>query len=563
MNDIVLETEGLSYTFPCGKAALRGLSVRIGRQRKVAIVGPNGSGKSTLLLCLNGAYRPQSGRVRLDGQVTSHSGAALREWRRRVGLVFQDPDDQVVAPSVLQDVAFGPLNLGMKPDAARECAVEALTSLGIECLGDSGTHELSHGQKKLVALAGVLAMKPDVILLDEPTAGLDPAGKRRVLAVLDGLHAAGTTIVMATHDMDLAYAWADHVAVLKDGATLAEGTAEAVFLDAAVLNTAALEVPFVAAVGHRLRRCGALPASDSARSMETLVAALDRMPGGAGGSSAQPGAASVQVDTRAAPRKGILLIAFGTTIPEAQQSYWRIEKTVRNRLPACEIRWAFTSGTVRRKLAASGQVFDAPAQALERMARAGCTHVAVQSLHIIRGQEYDGMKAEIEAVRDRMSELRSVAVGLPLLSSASDIHRVAEALATELVPRERQAGEAVVWAGHGSAHPGDQSYGRLADALRELDPLAFLGTVEGAITCEDVIRDVLASGARAAWLLPFMTVAGDHARNDLAGDDPGTWKSRIEAAGIRCRPVLRGIAEYDAIAAVWEDHLAAAWRVLE
>lgn len=562
MNDMVLEATGLSYTFPCGKKALRGLSVRIGKRRKVAIVGPNGSGKSTLLLCLNGAYRPQAGALKLDGESVSYSGPALREWRRRVGLVFQDPDDQVVAPSVLQDVAFGPLNLGMKPAAARDCAVEALGSLGIECLGDSGTHELSHGQKKLVALAGVLAMKPDVILLDEPTAGLDPAGRRKVLAVLDQLHAAGSTIVMATHDMDLAYAWADEVAVLKDGATLAAGPAEAVFRDTSVLETAALETPLVATVGSRLRQCGALAASETARTADAIVAALGRLPTPAAAGPAAD-AAALHVDSRAAPRKGILLIAFGTTIPEAQKAYWRIEKTVRNRLPACDIRWAFTSATVRRRLAAAGQNFDAPAQALERMVKDGCTHIAVQSLHIIRGQEYDGMKAEIEAVKDRMSDLRSVAVGLPLLSSASDIHRVAEALVTELAPRERQAGEAVVWAGHGSAHPGDQSYGRLDAALRALDPLTVLGTVEGAITCDAVIADVVRSGAKTAWLLPFMTVAGDHARNDLAGDDPESWKSRIEAAGIRCRPVLKGIAEHDAIAAVWEDHLAAAWRVLE
>jgi cobalt/nickel transport system ATP-binding protein len=243
MSEPVLETDSIVFAYPCGKPGLKGLSVRVERHAKLAIIGPNGAGKSTLFLCLNGIYRPQRGAIRLEGAAVAYHRNALRDWRRRVGLLFQDPDDQVVAPGVLQDVAFGPLNLGLDGGAARLRAEQALTSLGLEALADSATHELSYGQKRMVALAGVLAMRPDVILLDEPTSGLDPVGKRRALAVLNQLHAAGATLVMSTHDMDLAHAWADDVAVVKDGMTLAQGAPRAIFGDAALIEAAGLELP--------------------------------------------------------------------------------------------------------------------------------------------------------------------------------------------------------------------------------------------------------------------------------------------------------------------------------
>lgn len=274
MTHLILQADGLCYAYPCGKQGLRGLSLHVERHRRLAIVGPNGSGKSTLLLCLSGTLRPQRGTIHMDGTGISYNHGALLDWRRRVGLVFQEPDDQVVAPSVVQDVAFGPLNLGLAAPAARNRAMASLAALGIECLADSGTYELSHGQKKLVALAGVLAMRPDVILLDEPTAGLDSLGKKKLMGVLDCLHAAGATIAMATHDLDLAYAWADRVAVLKHGTTLAEGQTQAVFSDAAMLEAAGLETPCIPAITDRLQHRALIATDADIRSTPDLLAAL-------------------------------------------------------------------------------------------------------------------------------------------------------------------------------------------------------------------------------------------------------------------------------------------------
>lgn len=555
MTDTVLEAQTLFYAYPCGKSGLQGLSLHVERHRRLAIVGPNGSGKSTLLQCLSGTLRQQQGTMRLDGKDAAYDRNALLEWRRRVGLVFQEPDDQVVAPSVIQDVAFGPLNLGLTATAARERAMESLAALGIDYLADSGTHELSHGQKKLVALAGVLAMRPDVILLDEPTAGLDSSGKKKLIGVLDRLIAAGATVVMTTHDLDLAYAWADRVAVLRDGTTLVEGETQAVFKDVAIIEAAELEMPLIPAITDRLRQQTIIAADADIRSIPDLLAALP-LPKTSPTATLSPSAPR--------PSRAILLVAFGTSVPEAEVAYREIERLCRQRFPACEIRWAFTSKMIRKKLAAAGRLLDSPADALVRLANEGYTHIAVQSLHVIRGQEYDEMIAEIDNTQTGTGKLRSVTVGLPLLSSPTDIQRVARILTNGVLPAERRQDEAVVWMGHGSRHHAeDATYGTLATSLRQHDPRTFLGTVEGHLLWEALAEDIRKSGIKKAWLLPFMAVAGDHARNDLAGDESDSWKSALEAKGIHCVPILKGIAEYGAIAEIWMDHLASVWDAME
>lgn len=171
----LLEAYGLTYDYPGGVQALSGLDLSVERGRRLAILGPNGAGKTTLLLHLNGTLRPTSGRVLLDGVVAGYCRADLTVWRRRVGLVLQDADDQLFAASVAEDVSFGPLNLGLSDEEARQRVDEALAALRIADLADRPTHMLSFGQKKRAAIAGAVAMRPEILLLDEPTAGTRPA----------------------------------------------------------------------------------------------------------------------------------------------------------------------------------------------------------------------------------------------------------------------------------------------------------------------------------------------------------------------------------------------------
>ena len=256
----VLEAQGLTYAYPGGVPALSGLDLRVERGRRLAILGPNGAGKTTLLLHLNGTLRPSSGRVLLDGAPAGYSRAALSDWRRRVGLVLQDADDQLFAASVAEDVSFGPLNLGLSAGEARQRVEEALAALHIADLADRPTHMLSFGQKKRAAIAGAVAMRPGILLLDEPAAGLDQHGLAHLLAVLEQLEAMGTTLVFTTHDVDLAWSFAGDVALFRQGRVIAQGAAGDILTGEAQMNEAGLTPPFLARIGLNLRAGGILAA---------------------------------------------------------------------------------------------------------------------------------------------------------------------------------------------------------------------------------------------------------------------------------------------------------------
>lgn len=253
MAGLIIEARGLVYSYPGGVVALDGLDLAVERGRRLAVLGPNGAGKTTLLLHLNGTLRPRAGEVRLDGGAPGYSRARLAEWRRRVGLVLQEPDDQLFAATVAEDVSFGPLNLGLSEAETRARVAEALDALGIAPLAGRATHMLSFGQKKRVAIAGAMAMRPEVLLLDEPLAGLDRQGARGLLAALDRLSAAGTTLVFTTHDVDMAYEFADRVALFQGGRVLAEGETAGVLADRQALAACGLEMPLLLELGVRTR----------------------------------------------------------------------------------------------------------------------------------------------------------------------------------------------------------------------------------------------------------------------------------------------------------------------
>jgi cobalt/nickel transport system ATP-binding protein len=238
MSHHLLELTGVSHAYPDGTPSLRGVSCRITHGEAVAVVGANGAGKSTLLLHLNGLLLPQSGAVRVgDVPVTQ---ATVRLIQRTVGFVFQDPDDQLFMPTVREDVAFGPRNLGLPPQEVDRRVGTALETVGAAHLAARAPWRLSGGEKRVVAIAGVLAMSPDILVLDEPSAGLDPAARRRVIALLRGFD---HTRVIATHDLDLVLDVCHRVLVLREGAIEADGAPAAIFGDLELLARARLEPP--------------------------------------------------------------------------------------------------------------------------------------------------------------------------------------------------------------------------------------------------------------------------------------------------------------------------------
>ncbi len=256
-------------------------------------------------------------------------------------------------------------------------------------------------------------------------------------------------------------------------------------------------------------------------------------------------------------KKGILLVAFGTSIPEAETSFKHIDAKVKAAFPGVEVRWAYTSKIIRHKLARQNKFIASPSEALAGMMDDDFTHVAVQSLHSIPGKEYNALRTTARAFAGMPKGMRSVRVGAPLLYSPEDVEKAVQALADQF-PKARKADEAIVLMGHGTEHPGNIYYPALQYYFSRLDPNVFVGTVEGSPTLDDVLAGLKKRGITKAYLMPMMSVAGDHARNDMAGDEDDSWKSVLTRAGITCVPVLKGTAEYDAIADLWVDHLKTA-----
>ncbi|MBO9342282.1 MAG: ABC transporter ATP-binding protein [Roseiflexus sp.] len=228
----LLEFDDVHYAFP-GSAipALRGASLSIATGQRIALIGRNGAGKSTLLLHANGILRPAAGQVRLEGAPLEYTRRGLLRVRRQVGLVFQNPDDQLFSASVLQDISFGPMNLGLSITEVRRRVAEAADLCSISNLLDRPTHALSSGQKSLVALAGVLAMAPRILLVDETTSGLDPWMRYQIFAIFDRLVEQGVTVLLTTHDLTVARQWADTVVVMHEGRVVASAPPVQVFAD--------------------------------------------------------------------------------------------------------------------------------------------------------------------------------------------------------------------------------------------------------------------------------------------------------------------------------------------
>lgn len=246
---------GVTFAYEPDRPVLSGADLAVTEGRRVVVLGPNGGGKTTLFRLLVGALAPSAGTVEMLGVPVGRGRRALLELRRQVQLVLQDPDAQLFAASVAQDVSFGPMNLGLERTEVRSRVDAALTALDVADLADRPPHLLSSGQKKRVTIAGAVAMRPRVLLLDEPTAGLDPAAVESLLVTLRELHATGTTIVLSTHDVDLAYRWADEVAVVLDG-RVRSGPVDAVLHDPDLLARAHLGSPWAPAVHDLLARCG-------------------------------------------------------------------------------------------------------------------------------------------------------------------------------------------------------------------------------------------------------------------------------------------------------------------
>jgi cobalt/nickel transport system ATP-binding protein len=240
-----LDVRAVQYAYPDGHVALRGVDLSVGRGERVALLGPNGAGKTTLVLHLNGILNGGGGSVAVGGLIVDRDRATLTEIRRRVGIVFQDPDDQLFLPTVGEDVAFGPANLGLRGAELAARVDEALAAVGMGEHRDRAPHHLSFGQRRRVAVATVLAMRPEILVLDEPSSNLDPASRRELAEILRSLP---VTLLMVTHDLPYALELCDRSVILDEGRIVADGATVDLLADTELLAGHRLELPYGFAV---------------------------------------------------------------------------------------------------------------------------------------------------------------------------------------------------------------------------------------------------------------------------------------------------------------------------
>jgi len=251
----LIETRDLCYSYPHSVRALEGINFIAPRNARIAVIGSNGAGKSTLFKHFNGIFKPTSGSILIRGEPITK--ANIREVRKFVGIVFQNADDQIFSPTVEQDVAFGPTNLGLDEETIHHRVHEALKIVGIEDLAERVPHHLSGGEKKRVAIAGVIAMEPEVLVLDEPTAGLDPQGVHDLIGFINSLSKQyGMTVVFSTHDVSLVAEVADYIYVMNKGRFVAEGNVEQIFMQPDMLRSMRLDVPVLPKLLRSLQKNG-------------------------------------------------------------------------------------------------------------------------------------------------------------------------------------------------------------------------------------------------------------------------------------------------------------------
>lgn len=277
MNSPIFSFEHVSYNYTDGTMALKNINLSIEYGKKIALVGNNGAGKSTLFLLLNGIIKPTNGEVLYKGRKLFYNRKDIRELRQQVGIVFQNPDSQLFSSSVYEDIRFGPKNLGLSPEHVKQRVHEVMMLTETDTLKDKPPHFLSIGQKKRVSIAGILAMDPELMVLDEPTAGLDPYYSRKIMDLLATLHHENRTIILSTHNVDLAYEWADEVIVLHNGEIMTQGPPFNVFQQTELIQKSHLEQPWVLEVFNKLKEVNALSKTECPASKEELFDLIKKL----------------------------------------------------------------------------------------------------------------------------------------------------------------------------------------------------------------------------------------------------------------------------------------------
>ena len=546
--DIILKAENLYFSYDDENShSLNGLSLEIKRGHKVAFMGANGSGKSTFFLCCNGIHLPSSGTLYFNGEPIDYSKKGLLDLRAKVGIIFQDPDNQLFSASVYQEISFGILNLGVSEEKAKEEVEQVIDYLEITPFRHKPTHALSGGQKKQVSIADILVMHPQIIILDEPAAALDPKHTTMVNHIIDHLTDEGITVLMSTHDVNYALEWADDIFLFKDGKVLMQGTPIEVFSNQSALAETNLEQPAVLQLFHSLCRKGILKSSlPLPRNLSVLEKYIEEI-------NNQPFYGGKELMNQE-NRKAILVVSFGTSYEATRKvTIEAIEKDIANAYPDYKLYRAWTSKMILAKLKKRDNLhINNVKEAMEEMIADGITDVIIQPTHVINGIENELMKEDALSYRESFHSIR---FGTPLLTSEEDNQTVINAIAEEFSYLSEE--EVLVLMGHGTTHYSNAIYAALDYAFKDKGhPNIFLGTVEAYPSMQSLMKMIKAYAPQKVVLAPFMIVAGDHAKNDMAGDDPESWYSQFVQEGFQVETVLKGLGEYKGIRELFVKHVA-------
>lgn len=548
-SDIILKAEDLYFSYDDEQShSLNGLSLEIKKGQKIAFMGANGSGKSTFFLCCTGTLKPQKGKLFFHNKEVTYKKKELLDLRSKIGIVFQDPDNQLFSASVYQEISFGPLNLGHSEEETKKEVEEVIDYLEITPFRHKPTHALSGGQKKQVSIADILVMKPEIIILDEPAAALDPKHTTMVNHIVDQMTQNGITVLMATHDVDYAYEWADEVLLFHEGKVLMHGTPAQVFSNRGVLKQTNLEPPAVLELFESLCRKGilksSLPLPKNLNTLEKYISDVKI-------NTHYGGTKTVSKETK----KAILAVSFGTSHNDTRKiTIDAIEKDMQDAFPAYSLYRAWTSKMIIKKVnSRDGIHICTVKEAMEQMLQDGITDVLVQPTHVINGIENDLMKEDALAFQE---QFHSISFGDPLLTSEQDNLAVIDAITSEF--KHLNKDEVLVLMGHGTTHYANAIYAALDYTFKDkgYDNI-FLGTVEAYPTMESLLKMVHAYQPKKVVLAPFMIVAGDHAKNDMASNEPDSWYSQFKAEGYDVEPVLKGLGEYPGIRKLFIEHLKA------
>ena len=546
-SDIILKAENLYFSYDDEQShSLNGLSLEIKKGQKIAFMGANGSGKSTFFLCCTGILKPQKGKLFFHNKEVTYKKKELLDLRSKIGIVFQDPDNQLFSASVYQEISFGPLNLGHSEEQTKKEVEQVIDYLEITPFRHKPTHALSGGQKKQVSIADILVMKPEIIILDEPAAALDPKHTTMVNHIVEQMTQNGITVLMATHDVNYAYEWADEVLLFHEGKVLMHGTPAQVFGNRVALKQTNLEPPAVLELFESLCRKGILkPSLPLPKNLNTLEKYISDVKI----NTHYGGTKTVLKETK----KAILAVSFGTSHNDTRKiTIDAIEKDMQDAFPEYKLYRAWTSKMIIKKVNARDEVHICTVkEAMEQMLQDGITDVLVQPTHVINGIENDLMKEDALAFQEGF---HSISFGDPLLTTEQDNLAVIDAITSEF--KDLTEDEVLVLMGHGTTHYANAIYAALDYTFKDKGyPNIFLGTVEAYPTMESLLKMVHAYQPKKVVLAPFMIVAGDHAKNDMASSDPDSWYSQFKAEGYDVEAVLKGLGEYPGIRKLFIEHL--------